>query len=135
MINLIVGLKGTGKTKTLIELVNDTVEKTNGTVICLEKGNKLVHEIKYQARLIDTNEFGVTTWRALYGFVAGLIAGDHDAKDIFIDSLLKILGDSMEDLSSFLQAIEPLVNANEVRLVATSSVSAEELPENLKKYL
>lgn len=135
MVKLIIGLKGSGKTKTLIDMVNQTVDTTDGSVICIERGTKLVHEVKYQARLIDTSEYNVTTWRALYGFIAGLIAGDHDAKDIFIDSLLKILCDSPDEFASFLQAIDPLTEQHEVRLTVTSSISPEELPEELKKYI
>lgn len=135
MVKLIVGLKGSGKTKALIDMVNSTVESTDGTVICIEQGTKLVHEIKYQARLIDTNEYNVTTWRALYGFVAGLIAGDHDAADIFIDSLLKMFGNNMEEFASFINAVDPLTEKQGVRLTITSSVAPDDLPTDLQKYL
>ena len=135
MVKLIVGLKGSGKTKTLIDMVNSTVDSTNGTVICIEKGTKLVHEIKYQARLINTEEYDVTTWRALYGFVAGLIAGDHDAADIFIDSLLKMFDNNKEEFVSFIKAVDPLTEKQGVRLTITSSIAAEDVPEALREYL
>ena len=134
MVQLIVGLKGSGKTKTLIEMVNTTVEKTDGAVICVEKYQNLLHAVKYQARLIDTDDYNVTTWRALYGFIAGIAASNHDAKDIFVDSLLKILGNSVEDLISFVEAIVPFAEKHEIRLVMTVSIAKEALPESIQQY-
>lgn len=134
MVQLIVGLKGSGKTKTLIEMVNSTVEKTDGAVICVERDHNLVHAVKYQARLVDTDEYNVTTWRALYGFIAGIAASNHDAKDIFVDSLLKILEGSVEDLTAFVEAIAPFAEKHEIRLVMTVSMAKEELPAELQQY-
>jgi len=86
MLKLIIGVKGTGKTKTLINLVNTAVENSKGDVVCIEKGVKLRYDIKYKARLIDTEEFFVTDAQSLYGFVAGIFASNHDVTDLFIDS-------------------------------------------------
>ena len=85
MIKLIIGVKGTGKTKTLINLVNTAIENSKGDVVCIEKGVKLRYDVKYQARLIDTEEFFVTDAQSLYGFVAGIFASNHDVTDLFID--------------------------------------------------
>ena len=71
MVKLIIGLKGTGKTKTLIGMVNSAIDSSDGAVVCLEKGDKLRFDIKYQARLIDVDEYGVDDGQALYGFIAG----------------------------------------------------------------
>ena len=134
MVQLIVGLKGSGKTKTLIEMVNTTVEKTDGAVICVERSKSLLHAVKYQARLVDTDEYNVKTWRTLYGFIAGIAASNHDAKDIFVDSLLKILEESKEDLVSFVEAIVPFAEQHEIRLVMTVSIAKEELPASIQQY-
>ena len=95
MVKLIVGLKGTGKTKTLIELVNKAAEESKGAVICIEKGSKLNYDITHKARLIDTESFMVSDAQALYGFIAGITASNHDITDIFVDSALKICGNDI----------------------------------------
>lgn len=135
MIKLIVGLKGTGKTKTLIEMANAAIEKSNGSVICLEKGDKLKFDVKYQIRLIDTDEYAVTDAHALYGFAAGILASNHDITDLFIDSALKICGDDIEAYEKMMLALDALCEKAGVSVVITSSVEEEKLPESLKKYL
>jgi len=72
MIKLIVGIKGTGKTKTLIQMVNANLETTTGDVVVLEKGDKLRFDVKHEARLINTDEYGITDSQSLYGFIAGI---------------------------------------------------------------
>ena len=96
MLSLIVGVKGTGKTKHLIDLTNKALAESKGNVVCLEKGNKLRYDIKHQARLIDTSEYFIEDGQSLYGFIAGILASDHDITHIFIDSALKICGTPME---------------------------------------
>ena len=78
---LIIGVKGTGKTKTLIEMVNSTIDSSNGSVICIEKGDKLKFDIKYQCRLIDSDEYFVCDAQSLFGFIAGIFASNHDVTD------------------------------------------------------
>jgi hypothetical protein len=135
MVKIFVGLKGSGKTKTLIEKANSTVEASNGTVVCIEKGTKLIHEITYRARLINTDEYRVTDADSLFGFVAGIIASDHDAKDIFIDSALKICNDDSDSFEYFVKKIAKLAEEQEVNLVMTASVALENVPESVKAYV
>ena len=135
MVKIFVGLKGSGKTKTLIEKANSTVEASNGTVVCIEKGTKLIHEITYRARLINTDEYRVTDADSLFGFVAGIIASDHDAKDIFIDSALKICNDDPDSFEYFVKKIAKLAEEQEVNLVMTASVALENVPESVKAYV
>ena len=73
MLKLIIGKKGSGKTKNLISMVDEALAMTKGDVVCIEKGDKLKFDIKYQCRLIDTNEYGINDGQALYGFIAGVI--------------------------------------------------------------
>ena len=135
MVKLIVGLKGTGKTKALIELANTTVETSNGTVVVIEKGNKLMHEIKYRARLINIDEYNVTQAHELYGFICGILASDHDAKDVFIDHALKICGNDKAEFSKFVEAISKIADEQEVRIFMTGSVDRDDLPENIAEYV
>lgn len=132
---LIVGVKGTGKTKHLIELVNEALEATDGSVVCIEKGTKLIHEIKYQARLIDTEEYLVTDAQALYGFIAGIVASNHDVTHIFIDSALKICENNLKDFTEFAIKADSFAAARNITLVITSSIPVEDVPSELAKFV
>ncbi|MBE6608954.1 MAG: ATP-binding protein [Ruminococcaceae bacterium] len=135
MIKLVVGLKGSGKTKTLIERANTAADETKGSVVCIEKGDKLIHEIKYQVRLVDTNEYNVTTAASLYGFIAGMYASNHDITNIFVDSALKICGNNMETFEQLVLELDKLTEKNSFEVFMTSSCTEDELPESIKKYL
>lgn len=135
MIKLIVGVKGTGKTKTLIDMVNAAVLETNGSVVFIEKGNKLIHEVKHQARLIDTEEYEIKDAQALYGFVAGIFASNHDITEIYIDSLLKICDHDVAAFEYLVNEFAAFAEKNNIKMVLTVSMPIEELPESIKKYL
>ena len=132
MIKLFIGGKGSGKTKTLIELTNNAAQTSNGSVVCIEKGEKLKHEITYKARLIDTDAFGVCDAEALYGFIAGILASNNDITDIFVDSSLKICGNDVAAFENMLPKLEKI--ANNVNLVMSASVAVEEASEGIKKF-
>ena len=132
MIKLFIGGKGSGKTKTLIEMVNNAVNESKGNVVCIEKGDKLIHDITYKARLIDTDAYLVCDADALYGFIAGILASNSDITDIFVDSALKIIGNDTEGFIAILKRLEGLT-AN-VNLVMTASIAVEECPEEIKAY-
>ena len=89
MLKLIIGLKGSGKTKQLIELANKAVEVSPGNVVCVEKSNKLTFDVHHKVRLIDTETYGVAGADQLYGLVCGILATNYDVKDLFIDSALR----------------------------------------------
>ena len=133
MIKLFIGSKGSGKTKTLIELTNNAAHTSNGSVVCIEKGDKLKHEITYKARLIDTDAFYVCDAEALYGFIAGILASNSDITDIFVDSSLKICGNDVPAFESMLPKLEKISEG--VNIVMSSSISVEEAPEGIKKYV
>ena len=135
MIKLIISAKGTGKTKNLIDLVNSAAGSSNGSVICIEKGDKLNYDVTYKARLIDTKSFSIDDGRALYGFVAGIAASNHDITHVFIDSALKICSNDMAAFEEFVLAADKLGEAYKFECVMTSSIPTEECPESLKKYL
>lgn len=135
MVKLIIGVKGTGKTKTLIEMVNEAQNKTNGSVVCIEKGNKLRYDVSSQIRLIDTVEYLVSDGRALFGFVAGILASNHDVTDLFIDSCLKICNEDVAAFEKFLLEVEALSLKNGVNIVITSSLSGDEATDIMKKFI
>ena len=135
MLKLMIGVKGTGKTKTLIEIVNSAVNTSNGAVVCIEKGDKLRYDIKYQARLINTEEFMISDAQSLYGFVAGILASNHDVTELFIDSALKICNNDMASFEKMLDELAALVAKTGTTLFITSSMPVEEASDTVKKYL
>ena len=135
MLKLIIGVKGTGKTKQLIEMVNHSLTSTKGDVVCIEKGDKLRFDVKYQCRLIDTEEFAITGADELYGFVAGILASNHDVTDLYIDSALKICKDDTAAFDSFVLAADKLAQKFGVEFVMTASMPAENATQTIKKYL
>ena len=132
MIKLFIGSKGSGKTKTLIELTNNAAQTSNGSVVCIEKGDKLKHEITYKARLIDTDAYAICDAEALYGFIAGILASNSDITDIFVDSSLKICGNDAAALENMLPKLEKITDG--VNLVMSASIAVEEAPAGIKKY-
>ena len=132
MIKLIIGGKGSGKTKTLIEMVNDATNASNGNVVCIEKGDKLKLDITYKARLIDTDYYSVYDAESLYGFIAGILASNSDITDIFVDSALKIVNNDTAAFEKMLKKLEDITK--DVKLVMTASIAVEECPEGIKAY-
>ena len=132
MIKLYIGAKGSGKTKTLIELVNNAANTSLGSVICIEKGDKLTHEVTYKARLVDTDEYMINDAHALFGFIAGILASNNDITDIFVDGTLKICGGDVAEFEAMLKNAENI--AKNVNLVMTVSIAVDECPEGIKAY-
>ena len=132
MIKLFIGGKGSVKTKTLIEMVNNAVTESKGNVICIEKGDKLIHDITYKARLIDTDAYTIVDADALYGFIAGILASNSDITDVFVDSALKIIGNDVVAFEVMLKKLEKITDG--VNLVMTSSIAVEDAPEAIKSY-
>ena len=135
MIKLIVGNKGSGKTKTLITMTNEAVSHSAGNVVCLEKGLKLTYDITHKARLVDTDEYAVEGFEALYGFLAGLMAGNYDITHIFVDATLKIGGRDYEAFALLVDKLNKLPAASHVEITFTVSCSVEELPERLHEMV
>lgn len=134
MIKLIVGNKGTGKTKALIHLVNEAVKVSKGNVVCIEKGLKLTYDINHKARLVDSDEYGISGYDAFYGFISGLLAGNYDITDVFIDATFKIGG---RDIPAFEAMIAKLVehfNKSEVNITFTVSCDKSELTDATMHY-
>lgn len=131
MISLIIGNKGSGKTKRLIEMVNDAIESSKGNVVCVEKGSKLTYDVNYRARLIDTDRFGISGFDSFYGFISGICAGNYDVTDIFIDATLRIGSRDYEMLADFLKKLEVLSNITNTQITLTISADQSELPARI----
>jgi energy-coupling factor transporter ATP-binding protein EcfA2 len=134
MVNLIIGNKGSGKTKKLIGLVNSAVEKSNGNVVCVEKERLLTYDVNYRARLVETDHFKVSGYEAFYGFLSGIVAGDHDITDILVDATIKIGGKDLEQLADFLKKVSELSKIAEQDFTFTISADESELPARIFDY-
>ena len=139
MVRLIVGSKGSGKTKKLISRVNEAAEVSKGNVVCIEKGNSLRYDINHHVRLIDINEYSVTGADAYYGFIAGLLAGNYDITDIFGDATFKILygkgGKDTEGFADFALRLSQQAKSSDICIYLTVSCDAGELPERIKDLI
>lgn len=131
MISLIVGTKGHGKTKKLINMVDETVEKTLGNVVVVEKTKNLGSNITTKARLVDTDSYSVDSLSAFFGFLAGICAGNYDVTDVFVDATLKILGRDYTQLLGFLKEVEKLSKESNAKFVFTISEEKANLPAEI----
>ncbi|HOO25210.1 MAG TPA: hypothetical protein PKW24_01200 [Clostridiales bacterium] len=134
MISLIIGNRGSGKTKKLIELVNNAVENSNGDVICIDKENKLKHDVNYKARLIDTDHFGISGFDSFFGFLCGICASNYDITDVFIDATLRIGSRDYDELAAFLKKVNELAKTSDVHFVFTISADKNELPAEIFSF-
>lgn len=134
MINLILGHKGSGKTKKLIGLVNEAMEKSDGAVVCIEKEPLLTYDVNYRVRLIDTDNFGISGCDQLLGFLCGVCAGNHDITDIFVDATLKICGRDYEKVGAFLESVDKYCAKAGKNVTFTVSADKEELPAKVFEF-
>ena len=135
MIKLIVGTKGTGKTKTLIDMARKAAEESKGNVVCVEKGDKLAHELPNAVRLVNSEEYDIRGFANLYGFLAGFLAGNYDITHIFIDSLTKIVGGECDnETEKFLDWLNNFGEQHNIKFTITISDDESLAPEGVKKY-
>lgn len=128
MVKLLVGHKGTGKTKQMIDLANDQVEKSNGSVIFINKNSRLMYDLKYRIRVVCMEEYEhITNSDEYIGFIYGIISSDHDIETIFIDSILKHADFSLGDLPEFLTRLKKISKNYGMDFVVSLSAEKEEM--------
>ena len=135
MVKIIMGLKGSGKTKKLVELVREAVNVGDGDVVCIEKEPKLTFDIPSSVRLMETCKDSIGGYDEFYGYIAGVLSGNFDITDLFVDSTLKIGGRDYDKLGAFLDKLNKAIGSREVNVVFTISADAEELPTSVKAYI
>ena len=135
MIHVIMGLKGSGKTKKLIESINEAVASAHGDVVCIEYGKKLTYDVTYKVRLVDSKEYGISSPEMLKGFLSGLHAGNFDITNVFIDNLYKTIGEDQAANEAFVEWVAKFAQENNMEITMTISADPAAASENMKKYL
>ena len=135
MIQIIMGLKGSGKTKRLIDSVNQAAVDAQGSVVCIEYGNNLRYEIKSSVRLVDSKEYGITNTDMLKGLLSGLHAGNYDITNVYIDNLYKTVGTDRAAGEEFILWCAKFAEANQMNITVTVSDDPNLASEEVKKYL
>ena len=135
MIRVIIGLKGTGKTKKLLSAIHETLEHANGDVVCIEYGKKLTYDVPYKVRLVDSEEYAICNPDLLKGFLSGLHAGNFDITHVFIDNLYKTIGKDLAAAEEFIHWCAVFAANNNMNITMTVSEDEANVSEEVKKYL
>ena len=136
MVKAIIGLKGSGKTKQLIDSINTSIKTESGSMVCIEKGSALTFDIDYRVRLIDAGEYAIGDYTFLKGFISGLHAGNFDISHIFLDGLYKLSGSKdHNETADFLAWADAFGAANKISFTISISDDAATMPEGVTKYM
>ena len=132
MVELIVGKKGKGKTKVLLDRVNGAVKEANGSIVCLDKSTKHMYELNNKVRLIDVSSYPLKNADELVGFICGIISQDHDLEQIYLDSFLKVSKLEDADVTDTLDQLDKIGEKYGISIVVSISLDKEEIPEALQ---
>ncbi len=136
MVRLIMGMKGSGKTKQLIELINNAAKDEPGNVVCIEANRNMMYDIHYHIRLIDAQEYRLNSYDLMRGFISGLYAGNYDITHVFIDNLGKITGrDVDKETEDFLNWLDVFGEQNNIKFTATISADPSVATDGMQKFL
>ncbi len=135
MINLIIGKKGSGKTKRIVKLAQDSLLQATGQVVFIDNNKRCMSELNYKIRFINTSEYDFHTADELYGFIAGMIAGNYDTQTIFIDGLYNMTDLNDSTIDGFLTKIDKLCSLRDITVYINVSTVSENLSETAKKYI
>ena len=135
MVKLLMGLKGSGKTKKLVDMVCEAIENDKGDVVVIEKERKLTYDIPYKARLVDAGAYGIDNYTLLKGMLCGMHAGNYDITNVFVDNFFKLVGDKSSDsLVSFVKWLENFSENENVDFVLSISADPSEMSAELQTY-
>ena len=135
MIHVIMGLKGSGKTKKLIDAIHAAVAEAHGDVVCIEYGRKLTYDVTYKVRLVDSKEYGIKSPEMLKGFLSGLHAGNFDITNVFIDNLYKTIGKDVAAAEDFIAWCAKFAADNSMEITISISEDPANLSDEVKQYV
>ena len=129
------GVKGSGKTKKLLELIDDAIDNEHGDIVCIERASKLTYDIPHKVRLIDASQYDFNGYDFLKGYISGLYSANYDITHIFIDNVLKIIGRDVDsEAEDFFEWCELFGLKEHVKFTITISVDINKATERIKKY-
>ncbi len=135
MVELLIGTKGTGKTKVLIDNVNTSAENAEGNVVFISNNtSQNMYNITSKVRMADTSDFDINSWKEFFGFICGIVSGNFDITNIFVDGTLKIVKD-IEGFEQFLARVEDLGKKYDINFELSVSIDKADAPEYIKKYV
>ena len=135
MISVIYGKKGTGKTKKILDLANEAVKVSTGELVFIDDDNSYMYDLRHEIRFVNATEYDVADPDTFMGFLCGILAGNYDMKQLFIDGFLRIVKTDMAELEAFFAKLEDIAHRHGVDVVIAASAKDDEVPEFLKKYL
>ena len=136
MVRLIMSGSGEGKTKQLIELMENTAESNVGCMVCIEPKRNMSFNLRHQTRMIDASEFAINSFDSLRGFICGLYAGNYDISHIFIDNLCKIAHNNNEqDVDAFLSWLDSFATPLDLKVTVTVSANPDTATDTMRKYM
>ena len=135
MIHVIMGLKGSGKTKKLLDSIQETVSSASGDVVCIEYGKKLTYDVNYRVRLVDSKEYGISNVCMLKGLLSGLHAGNYDITNVYIDNMYKTIGADRAAGVEFIAWCAKFAEANFMEITVTVSDDPTLASEDMKQFL
>ncbi len=136
MVRLIMGVKGSGKTKQLIEMINNAAKDEPGNVVCIEANRNMTYDIHYHIRLIDAQEYRLNNYDLMRGFISGLYAGNYDISHVFIDNLCKTVGCEVgRETEEFLNWLDVFGEQNNIKFTVTVSGDPAFATDGMKKYM
>ena len=136
MVRLIMGMKGSGKTKQLIEMINNAAKDEPGNVVCIEADKNMTYDIHYHIRLIDAQEYKLNNFDLVRGFISGLYAGNYDISHVFVDNLCKMVGREVDaETEKFLCWLDTFGERNGIKFTAAISAEPSMATDGMQKFL
>jgi len=133
MVQIIAGNKGKGKTKHLLGMANSSIKEAEGSIVYLDKSSKHMYELNNKIRLINVNEYPITSSQGFIGFICGIVSQDRDIEIMYLDSFLKLACLEGEDISETVAALERIGEKYSLTFVLSVSMDSHELPEEVQK--
>lgn len=135
MIRIIYGKKGSGKTKKIIDAANEAVKSSTGELVFIDDDNRYMYDLRHEIRFVNATEYDVSSPDTFMGFICGILAGNYDMKQLFIDGFLRLVKSEMADLEHFFVKLEDITHRHGVDVVISASAKDDTVPEFLKKYI
>ena len=135
MIRIIYGKKGSGKTKKIIDAANEAVKSSTGELVFIDDDNRYMYDLRHEIRFVNATEYDVSSPDTFMGFICGILAGNYDMKQLFIDGFLRLVKSEMADLEPFFVKLEDITHRHGVDVVISATAKDDAVPEIVKKYI